>query len=135
MKTTKRRILSILICSVLLCIFTCITVYALELNDSTIYYSSSGEEELMPLTANGCYSHTVYTSKNLYGYDVSMDVEQGGSGLVNIHVHCDGVKYTYNFSSGTYISANGNTLPSKVANSSEIGSAFNKAMYYYNAWS
>ena len=57
MKTTKRRILSIVICSVLLCIFACITVYALELNDSTISYSSSGEEELMPLAANGCIKY------------------------------------------------------------------------------
>lgn len=92
-------------------------------------------EELSPLSANGCYSKTVYKESDLYGYDVRMDVEQGGSGLVNIHVHCNGVKYTYDFSSGTYIADNGRTLPNKVANSSQIGSAFNKAMKYYNAWS
>lgn len=142
-ETTKMRkynkILSLLM-TVLLIYLSTIGIYADSVLISEKGYFNAVEfanigEELSPMSANGCNNKTVYSSKNLYGYDVRMDVEQGGSGLVNIHVHCNGVKYTYDFSSETYIAANGNTLPNKVANSSEIGSAFDKAMYYYNAWS
>ena len=61
---------------------------------------------------------------------ISLDVETGGSGKVNIHLQVDGKKYFYDNKTGNYISKDGNKLPNSIAKNSKIQQATDKALQY-----
>ena len=65
------------------------------------------------------------------GYkNISLDVEKGGSGKVNIHLQVDGKKYFYDSKTGTYTSKDGASLPSSIAKNPKIQIATKKAREY-----
>ena len=65
------------------------------------------------------------------GYkNISLDVEKGGSGKVNIHLQVDGKKYFYDSKTGTYTSKDGASLPSSIARNPKIQIATKKAREY-----
>jgi hypothetical protein len=66
---------------------------------------------------------------------VSMDVERGGSGLVNIHVKVDNTKYFYNTEKGMFLDTKGNKLPSSLRGNQTILDALKKAQKYEKQWS
>lgn len=68
-------------------------------------------------------------------YKVSMDVERGGSGLVNIHVKVDNTKYFYNADKGMFLDSNGSKLPSSLRGNKMIVDALKKAQKYEKQWS
>lgn len=61
---------------------------------------------------------------------ISLDVEKGGSGKVNIHLQVDGKKYFYDNKMGNYMSKDGNKLPNSIAKNSKIQQATDKALQY-----
>ena len=61
---------------------------------------------------------------------ISLDVETGGSGKINIHLQVDGKKYFYNNTTGTYVGENGAKLPNSIAKNSKIQQATDKALQY-----
>ena len=64
--------------------------------------------------------------------NISLDVERGGSGKVNIHIKVGNEKYFYDFNSGKYISNSGNQLSSSISKNSKIQEATKKALDYAN---
>jgi len=60
--------------------------------------------------------------------NISLDVERGGSGKVNIHIKVGNEKYFYDFNSGKYISNSGNQLSSSISKNSKIQEATKKAL-------
>ena len=62
---------------------------------------------------------------------ISLDVETGGSGKVNIHLQVGGTKgtkYFYNDTTGSYVSENGTKLPNSIAKNPKIQDATKKAL-------
>ena len=64
--------------------------------------------------------------------NISLDVERGGSGKVNIHIKVGNEKYFYDFNSGKYISNSGSQLSSSISKNSKIQEATKKALDYAN---
>ncbi|SHI83662.1 two-partner secretion domain-containing protein [Propionispora hippei] len=62
------------------------------------------------------------------GYRVSMDLERGGSGLTNIHVKIDNVKYYFNKDAGAFLNEAGDRLPNSLRGNSLITKALEKAL-------
>ena len=60
------------------------------------------------------------------GYQLSMDLERGGSGLVNIHLKIDGVKYF--FKNGKFFNNFGKEIPNILRDNATIKKALNKAL-------
>ena len=58
--------------------------------------------------------------------EISMDVERGGSGKINVHAKVDGVKYFQN-SDGQFVSKDGNMLNKKIVKDSTFQKALKKA--------
>ncbi|WP_456290358.1 hypothetical protein M1D70_15160 [Paenibacillus sp. AK002] len=57
---------------------------------------------------------------------MSMDVERGGSGLVNIHVKVDNTKYFYNAGKGMFLDEYGKKLPNSLRGNQMIVYALKK---------
>ncbi|KIR01967.1 hypothetical protein P261_00781 [Lachnospiraceae bacterium TWA4] len=55
------------------------------------------------------------------GYNVSMDLERGGSGLLNIHLKINKTKYFWN--GKKFISSDGKTIPNSLKNNTKIQKA------------
>ena len=64
--------------------------------------------------------------------NISLDVESGGSGKVNIHMKVDGKKYFYDENSKLFIDTNGKKLSSKITKNEKIQTAIQKALDYAN---
>lgn len=101
-----------------------ITVYNFEVEDFHTYYV--GEQSV--LVHNACGMNNLRTLKEtvIKGYRVSMDLERGGSGLVNIHLKVGNTKYYYK--AGRFINSAGKEIPKALRNNSKIISALNKAL-------
>ncbi|MDF2788861.1 MAG: hypothetical protein K0S80_1959 [Neobacillus sp.] len=59
---------------------------------------------------------------------LSLDLERGGSGLVNIHLKVGNTKYFYDFKSGELLTEQGNKLPNSLRKDKFIQGALNKAL-------
>jgi filamentous hemagglutinin len=81
----------------------------------------------MPAIAGGMNNLRVLRETTIKGYDVSMDLERGGSGLTNIHLLVDDVKYFFDEASGTFLNAAGNRLPNSLRGNQQIMDALKKA--------
>ncbi|MCM1286352.1 MAG: polymorphic toxin-type HINT domain-containing protein [Acetobacter sp.] len=103
-----------------------IKVYNFEVKDFHTYFVSDSNI----LVHNACGFNNIRTLKEtkIKGYKVSMDVERGGSGLINIHLKVDGIKYFWK--SGKFVSKSGRTLPNSIKNSAIIQNALKKALDY-----
>ncbi len=60
-------------------------------------------------------------------YKVSMDLERGGSGLINIHLKIGNTKYFYNTDKGLFLDSLGNRVPNALRENQQIIDALNKA--------
>lgn len=58
--------------------------------------------------------------------EISMDVERGGSGKINVHAEVDGVKYFRN-EDGQFFSKKGDTLNKKIVNDPKFQKAIKSA--------
>jgi hypothetical protein len=67
------------------------------------------------------------------GYNISLDLERGGSGLINIHLKVNTTKYFYNFSKDGFYSSSGKSLPNSLAKDSNIKAALIKALKKINS--
>lgn len=74
----------------------------------------------------------VLDTTKIKGYNVSMDLEKGGSGLNNIHIKVNDTKYFYNETVKAFTDASGNRLPNSLRGNQEIINAFNKAKKLIN---
>ena len=101
-----------------------ITVYNFEVEEFHTYYV--GEQSV--LVHNACGMNNLRTLKEtvIKGYRVSMDLERGGSGLVNIHLKVGNTKYYYK--AWKIINSAGKEIPKALRNNSKIVSALNKAL-------
>ena len=88
------------------------------------YYVSGSEV----LVHNMCGMNNLRTLKetSIKGYRVSMDLERGGSGLVNIHLKVDNQKYFY--IEGKFTNINGKEIPKALRNNPQILKALDKAL-------
>jgi RHS repeat-associated protein len=102
-----------------------IPVYNFEVADWHTYYVTESDV----LVHNACGMDNLRTLQNttIKGYNVSMDLERGGSGLVNIHVKVDNVKYFFDGVS-KFFDANGKELPNSLRNNADITKALDKAL-------
>lgn len=69
----------------------------------------------------------VLQKTKIKGYEVSVDLEKGGSGLNNIHAEVDGKKYYLDDETEVFLDKDGNRLPNKLRGNSEISKAVDKA--------
>ena len=65
--------------------------------------------------------------KKIKGYDVSVDLEKGGSEVNNIHAEVDGKNYYLDEETQVFIDKDGNRLPNKLRGNKEISNAVDKA--------
>ena len=102
------------------------TVYNFEVEDWHTYYVSDNGI----LVHNSCGMNNLRTLQNttIKGYKVSMDLERGGSGALNLHVKVDSTKYFYNFSKEIFLDAKGNELPNALRNHTLVLKALQKAL-------
>ena len=102
-----------------------VIVYNFEVEDFHTYYVSA----LGVLVHNSCGGmnniRTLQTTM-IKGYNVSMDLEKGGSGLNNIHLKVNGVKYLY--TNGIFINGVGKQIPITLRNNFLINNALQKAL-------
>ena len=69
----------------------------------------------------------VMQKTKIKGYEVSVDLEKGGSGVNNIHAEVDGKKYYLDEETKVFLDKNGNRLPNKLRGNKDISNAVNKA--------
>ena len=60
------------------------------------------------------------------GYNITMDVERGGYGLINVHLEVDGLKYFWN--GNKFLTKAGKKLPKVLRNNDKILKALKKAL-------
>jgi len=76
---------------------------------------------------DGGFKNTrVLQQTRIKGYKVSMDLERGGSGLLNIHIKIGNTKYYYK--AGKFINSLGNEIPGVLRKNQLIIDALNKAL-------
>ena len=76
--------------------------------------------------SGGMNNLRVLKERIIKGYKISMDLEKGGSGLNNIHLKVNNVKYFYQ--NGEFISSTGRRLPKSLRNNRTIRNAVDKAL-------
>lgn len=105
-----------------------ITVYNFEVADFHTYFV--GDDSLlvhnMCAKSGGMNNLRVLKERIIKGYKISMDLEKGGSGLNNIHLKVNNVKYFYQ--NGEFISSTGRRLPKSLRNNRTIRNAVDKAL-------
>jgi hypothetical protein len=77
---------------------------------------------------HGMNNKRILHEVKIRGYRISMDLERGGSGVINIHLKVGDTKYYFDFASKQFISATGGALPNKLQDLSMIGKALDKAI-------
>ena len=103
-----------------------VTVYNFEVEDFHTYYVTKSNI----LVHNApCGYDNIRTLNNttIKGYKVSMDLERGGSGLLNIYLKVGNTKYFWN---GSQFMNNGKAIPRSLQNNATITKALNKALEY-----
>ena len=102
-----------------------IIVYNFEVDDFHTYYV--GEKSVLVHNA-ACGLNNLRTLKEttIKGYKVSMDLERGGSGLINIHIKVNNTKYYYK--AGKFISSAGKEIPKSLRDNEKILNALKKAL-------
>lgn len=107
---------------------TPVTVYNFEVADFHTYFV--GDDSLlvhnMCAKSGGMNNLRVLKERIIKGYKISMDLEKGGSGLNNIHLKVNNVKYFYQ--NGEFISSTGRRLPKSLRNNRTIRNAVDKAL-------
>ena len=107
---------------------TPVTVYNFEVADFHTYFV--GDDSLlvhnMCAKSGGMNNLRVLKERVIKGYKISMDLEKGGSGLNNIHLKVNNVKYFYQ--NGEFISSTGRRLPKSLRNNRTIRNAVDKAL-------
>ena len=68
----------------------------------------------------------VHEKTKIKGYNITMDVERGGSGLINVHLEVDGLKYFWN--GNKFLTKAGKKLPKVLRNNDKILKALKKAL-------
>ena len=101
-----------------------IKVYNFEVQDWHTYYVS--DKNVLVHNACSMNNFRILKETAIKGYKVSMDLERGGSGLVNIHLKVNNTKYFYK--AGKFISSTGKEIPNVLRNSAIIKSALDKAL-------
>jgi hypothetical protein len=79
---------------------------------------------------NNCYSKRILHDTKIKGYNVSLDIELGGSGQTNIHLKIDQTKYFWNPEKQTFISNAGIEIPNSLRGNSKIEAALQKALSF-----
>lgn len=103
------------------------TTYNFEVEDFHTYYVGTGV--LVHNKGCGYHSETIFEHENIGHYkDVSMHLERGGSGKVNLHIHGAGDKFIFNGS--TYISNAGKVIPKVISGSQTVSTGFNRALSF-----
>ncbi|WP_233516698.1 hypothetical protein [Paenibacillus curdlanolyticus] len=85
-------------------------------------------------TNSGINNVRVMQDTKIKGYTVSMDVERGGSGLVNVHVKVNNTKYFYDAETSQFLDGTGNRLPNSLRGNEQINNALKKAQKYVKSW-
>ena len=99
-------------------------VYNFEVEDFHTYYVTDSAV----LVHNKCGMGNFRTLKEttIKGYKVSMDLERGGSGLLNIHLKVNKTKYFWN--GKQFVSSAGKAIPNLLKNNAKIQKALQKAL-------
>ena len=90
-------------------------------NVSKIINSSSGSNN------QGMNNNRVLKDTKIKGYNVSMDLERGGSGQINIHLKINDTKYFFNAEKGAFLDSAGNRVPNALKGNQQIIDSLKKA--------
>ncbi|WP_237179127.1 polymorphic toxin-type HINT domain-containing protein, partial [Paenibacillus sp. MMS18-CY102] len=113
-----------------------VTVYNMTVDEFHTYFVSGLGIWVHNTSCSGGMNNVrVMQNTKVKGYTISMDVEKGGSGQVNIHVKVNDTKYFYNSEKGEFLDANGNRLPNSLRGNEQINAALKKAQKYEQNWS
>ena len=103
------------------------TTYNLEVADFHTYYV--GNTSVLVHNNNCGMKNQVIFNKDINGYkNVRMDLEMGGSGKANLHIHVGKDKFIFNGT--TYVNTRGQTVPNVIANSKTVSVGLEKATIY-----
>lgn len=103
------------------------TTYNLEVSDFHTYYV--GNTSVLVHNNNCGMKNQVIFNKDINGYkNVRMDLEMGGSGKANLHIHVGKDKFIFNGT--TYVNTRGQTVPNVIANSKTVSVGLEKATIY-----
>ena len=106
-----------------------ITVYNFEVEDFHTYFV--GYSTVVVHNKCGIKNIRTLQETKIGAYSkVSMDVERGGSGLVNIHIHVNKTKYFYDGMKKGFFTKGGAALPKVIQNSQKVKKALEKALEY-----
>ncbi|KAF1083693.1 tRNA(Glu)-specific nuclease WapA precursor [Sporotomaculum syntrophicum] len=75
----------------------------------------------------------VLKDTKIKSYNVSLDLERGGSGLTNIHLKVNNTKYFFDDTKGAFIDQAGNRLPNSLKGNQTIIDALKKAQDKVNS--
>ena len=106
------------------------TTHNFEVQDYHTYYV--GEQSVCVHNRAPCghHSETMF-NKDIGKYkNVRMDLEMGGSGKVNLHIHAAGDKFIYSPKTNIYVNAAGIVVPNAIGNSTTVADGFLKAIKY-----
>ena len=110
-----------------------VTVYNFEVEEFHTYFVTDSAILVHNASCSGYKNLRTLQNKQIKGYNVSMDLERGGSGLTNIHLNVDNTKYFYQ--SGKFINSMGKELPNSLRNNQIIQEALRKALQMIeNGW-
>ena len=103
------------------------TTYNFEVEDYHTYYVC--KHSVCVHNANcGMQNKTIF-NEDIGNYkNVRMDLEVGGSGKTNLHIHAVGDKFIYNGT--TYVNSAGQVIPNVIGNSKIVSNGFVKAVKY-----
>ena len=100
-----------------------ITSSAANITGNIAKFSSSGGST----QKKGTNNVRVMQKTKIKGYDVSVDLEKGGSGVNNIHAEVNGKKYYLDKETEVFLDKNGNRLLNKLRGDKDISKAVDKA--------
>lgn len=99
-----------------------VKVYNFEVEDFHTYFVSTSNVLVHNMCAkktnSGMNNIRTLDNTKIKGYKVSMDIERGGSGLINIHLKVGNSKYFYN--SSKFLSSAGKEIPHALRGNSII---------------
>ena len=105
------------------------TVYNFEVEDFHTYYVGSS---ILVHNTCGFANKRILDNTTIKGYKVSLDLERGGSGLINVHIKVGSTKYTWD---GSQFMNNGKPIPGSLQNNATITKALNQAFKLMkNGW-
>jgi hypothetical protein len=105
-----------------------IPVYNLEVEDFQSYFVGGG------VLVHNAYKPALNNKRLLQdtkikGYTMSIDLEMGGSGIPNIHLKLDNVKYLWDENAKAFLSTlDGSKLPKSIRDLDVIKNALSKAL-------